>query len=89
MDEPTQANESYLAAGPVKAQSPLSTLLDTQEKTGELLRILADKLSPVSNPHPTDTAKAIGDRGYHIESAVFKQREINEAISYMLDTVVL
>lgn len=70
-------------------QSPLSALLDTQDKTKHLLGVLGEKLSPVTNPHPTDSAKERLDRGYHVETALYNQREINEAISYLIDTLVV
>ena len=70
-------------------QSPLSALIDTQEKTAHLLQVLAERLAPVSNPHPVDGNKLAGDRGYHIETALYKQREINEAINYLIETVVV
>lgn len=74
-----------------KASQPshLAQLLDAQEKTQHLLQILAEKLSPVANPHPVDSAKLAGDRGYHIETALYRQREINEGLSYLTDTLVV
>lgn len=89
MEETTQADSRLLNSTAVAAkQSPLSSLLDTQEKTRHLLQVLAERLSPVSNPHPVDS-KPTSDRGYHIETALYNQRDINEAISYLIDTVVL
>ena len=73
----------------VAQQSPLSQLLDQQDKTAHLLQVLSERLSPVANPTPTDKAALNGDRGYHIETAVYKQREINDAISYIIDTLVV
>ncbi len=72
-------------------QSPLTALLDSQEKTAHLLQVLSERLSPVANPTPTDKAalNGNGDCGYHIETAVYKQREINDAISYIIDSVVI
>lgn len=72
----------------VAQQSPLSQLLDQQDKTAELLRVLGDKLSPVSNPHPVDN-KDRADRGYHIETALYKQRELNDAVAYLIDTLIV
>lgn len=80
--------DSELTAVAAKQQSPLSSLLDTQDKTRHLLQVLAEKLNPVSNPHPVE-GKNLTDRGYHIETALYNQREINDAISYIIDTVVL
>jgi hypothetical protein len=84
MEEKAYATETAAAQ-----QSPLSALLDTQDKTKHLLQVLAEKLHPVSNPRPSDSGKALADRGYHIETALFNQREINETISYIIDTVVV
>lgn len=70
-------------------QSPLTALLDSQEKTAHLLQVLSERLSPVANPTPTDKAALNGDRGYHIDTALYKQREINDAISYIIDTLVV
>lgn len=70
-------------------QSPLTALLDSQEKTAHLLQVLSERLLPVANPTPTDKAALNGDHGYHIETAVYKQREINDAISYIIDSVVI
>lgn len=81
--------KEYAGTATVAQQSPLSSLLDTQDKTKHLLQILGEKLSPVSNPHPVDKALANGDRGYHVETALYNQRDINDAISYLIDTVVL
>lgn len=94
--EPTTQNTQTIAGayaedrGLAKAASPspLAQLLDTQEKTAHLLGVLQDKLSPVSNPHPVDS-KERADRGYHVETALYNQRAINEAISYIIDTVVV
>lgn len=84
-DEPTQT----IGDARVAQQSPLSQLLDQQDKTAHLLQVLSERLSPVANPTPTDKAALNGDRGYHIETAVYKQREINDAISYIIDTLVV
>lgn len=91
MEETTQADYGLIGGNVAVAakQSPLTVLLETQDKTKHLLQVLAERLHPVSNPHPTDSAKALGDRGYHIETALYNQREINEAISYIIDTVVV
>jgi hypothetical protein len=90
MEETTQKDYGLVSGNAVAAkQSPLTALLETQEKTGHLLQVLAERLSPVVNPHPQDSQKALGDRGYHIETALYKQREINEAITYLIDTVVV
>lgn len=77
--------------GLAKAANPshLAQLLDSQEKTSHLLQVLAEKLTPVANPHPVDGNKLAGDRGYHIETALYRQREINEGISYLIDTLVV
>ena len=83
--ETTKADYGTVAA----KQSPLSTLLDSQEKTAHLLQVLSERLSPVANPVPVDKAALNGDHGYHIETAVYKQREINDAISYIIDSVVI
>ena len=83
--ETTKAHYGTVAA----KQSPLSTLLDSQEKTAHLLQVLSERLSPVANPVPVDKAALNGDCGYHIETAVYKQREINDAISYIIDSVVI
>lgn len=83
-DEPTQTiGEARLAQ-----QSPLSQLLDQQDKTAALLSTLAEKLHPVSNPHPVDN-KERADRGYHIETAPYKQQELNQAVAYLIDTLVV
>lgn len=68
--------------------SPLSQLLDNQDETKALLVTLAEKLLPVSNPHPTDKGDR-SDRGYHIETALYKQLEINDDIRYLIDTLAL
>lgn len=68
--------------------SPLAQLIDTQEKTKHLLTVLAEKLQPVTNPHPVDSKERIGG-GYHINSALGNQYEINDAISYIIDTVIV
>lgn len=69
-------------------QSPLSALLDQQDKTKHLIQVLAEKLNPVSNPRPSDS-KTLVDRGYHIETALGNQKDINEAIAYLIDVVVI
>jgi hypothetical protein len=90
MEETTQPDYGLVGGAKLAAQqSPLTSLLETQEKSAHLLQVLAEKLSPVSNPHPSDSNKSIGDRGYHIETALYKQREINEAIAYLIDVVVV
>lgn len=85
-DGPTQSEGDYA----VKAQSPspLAQLIDTQEKTKHLLQVLAEKLAPVSSPRPVETKDRLNG-GYHIQSALNQQHEINDAISYLLDTVVV
>lgn len=89
-DSPTQTSEDYgtISGAKLAQQSPLSSLLDSQEKTAHLLQLLAEKLHPVSNPHPVDN-KERADRGYHIETALYRQKEINDAISYIIETVVV
>ena len=83
-EEMTQA----IGEARVAQQSPLLQLLDQQDKTAELLRVLGDKLSPVSDPHPVDN-KERADSGYHVETALCKQREINDAVAYLIDTLVI
>lgn len=69
-------------------QSPLSALLDQQDKTRHLLQVLSERLSPVTNPTPVDGAER-ADRGYHVETALYNQQDINKGIQYLIDTVVL
>lgn len=69
-------------------QSTLSLIFDTQEKTAALVRVLGEKLQPVSNPVPVD-GKESADRGYHLESALYRQQDINQALSYIIDTLVV
>ncbi len=85
-DGPTQSEGDYAvkAASP----SPLAQLIDTQEKTKHLLQILGEKLAPVSNPHPVESRDRLSG-GYHIHTALATQNEINEAISYLIDTIVV
>lgn len=85
---PTTAAYPEGSIAKAASPSPLAQLLDTQEKTAHLLGVLSDKLSPVSNPHPQDN-KERADRGYHVETALYNQRAINEAISYIIDTIVV
>ncbi len=85
-DGPTQSEGDY-AVKPA-SPSPLAQLIDTQEKTKHLLQVLGEKLQPVSNPRPVE-AKDRLNGGYHIQSALSQQHEINDAISYLIDTVVL
>lgn len=90
MDGPFQENTTADYGLAKAAQpSPLAQLLDTQEKTAHLLQVLAEKLGPVSNPRPVDSKERIGGSGYHIQSALGKQHEINDAISYLIETVVI
>lgn len=84
MDEQKSIGSSLTAASP----SPLAQLLDTQDKTAHLLQVLAERLAPVTSPTPVDS-KARENGGYHINSAVSKQHEINEAINYLINTVVV
>lgn len=69
-------------------QSPLSSLLDQQDKTCNLIQVLAERLSPVTNPIPVD-GKERADRGYHIETALYNQQDLNNALSYLIDTIVV
>lgn len=87
MDE-QKAYPSDLGTARAAQQSPLSLLIDTQDKTGSLLNVLAEKLSPVSNPHPVDSKERI-EGGYHINTALNKQQDINLAIQYLIETVVV
>lgn len=93
MEETTQNSADYgLVEGNSLAkaakQNPLSLLFDQQDKTRHLLQVLGEKLQPVANPHPVDS-KAQADRGYHIETALYNQQDINQAISYLIDTLVV
>lgn len=69
-------------------QGPLGQLLDQQDRTAELLGVLADKLKPVMVPVPVDP-KDRQDNGFHVETALYKQREVNEAIGFLIDSVSL
>lgn len=85
-----QSENATVGSGLARAAqpSPLNQLLETQEKTGALLNVLGEKLAPVSNPHPVDSKERLSG-GYHIATALHKQNEINEAISYLIDTLVV
>ena len=87
MDGPFAEPQSLNATVAAK-QSPLSSLLDQQDKTRHLLQVLAERLGPVTNPIPVD-GKERADRGYHIETALYNQQDINGAISSLLDTIVV
>lgn len=89
-DGPTQTAPDFGDMNIAKAAqpSPLAQLIDTQEKTKHLLQILGEKLAPVSNPHPVEARDRLSG-GYHIHTALSQQGEINEAISYLIDTVVV
>lgn len=89
-DGPTQTSPDFgdMNMAKVAAPSPLAQLIDTQEKTKHLLTVLAERLAPVSNPRPVDAKERLNG-GYHIQSALSQQHEINDAINYILDTVVV
>jgi hypothetical protein len=90
-DEGTQTTAAYpsdLNIAKAAQPSPLAQLIDTQEKTKHLLQILGEKLAPVSNPHPVEARDRLNG-GYHIHTALSQQHEINEAIGYLIDTVVV
>jgi hypothetical protein len=82
------ATESIGKLANTTKSSSLANLLEAQERTGELLRVLGEKLGPISSPVPTDGQKRV-DSGYHIQTAVSKQHEINDAVSYLIDTLVV
>lgn len=76
-------------AGKVATKSQLSQLLEAQGRTSELLEMLGSRLSPVTSHQPGDTAKAYEESDYHINAAVQSQHVINDAISYLIETVVV
>jgi hypothetical protein len=73
--------------------SPLAQLIDTQEKTKHLLSVLGEKCRTsqrlaVVFPEFVEAADRLTG-GYHIQSALSQQHEINDAISYLIETVVI
>ena len=87
--EQTTENALYVGTAVAAQPSPLAQLIDQQEKTKHLLQVLAEKIQPVTNPHPVDSKDRLSGNGYHIQSALSQQYDINDAISYLIDTVVL
>lgn len=76
------------SAKPSQAPSQLTQLIEAQEKTKALLNKLSDQLQPVTSPHPVD-AKDRLTGGYHVSSALSTQHDINDAINYIIDTLVV
>jgi hypothetical protein len=68
--------------------STLGQLLDAQEKTAALLNVLAEKLQCVASPHPVESEDRLNG-GYHINASLGKQHDINDALAYIIDTLVV
>lgn len=89
MENATSPDPSYALAQKAAPPSPLGQLIDQQEKTKHLLQVLAEKIGPVTSPVPVDSKERLSGGGYHVNTALSQQYEINDAINYLIESVVL
>lgn len=76
-------------AVPVGSNSPrmLGQVLDCQDTTFELLKVLENKLECVSIVQPQSETDMIG--GYHIENAYNRQKRINQLLDNLIVALVV
>ncbi len=71
------------------APSTLEELLGIQGETRELLNLLRKRLSPVSNPSPSEATDKVAAEKGHIQTALGNQYELNRSIRNIIDELAI